>query len=177
MSISDIGTPGPDVATVCHSSSAISSGGVRSLHRIATVRRQQGMTLRRVVHQLGVSADQVRAEENETFDLRLSRLYEWQRVLEVPLAELLCDHDAPLSAPVMERARMVRLMKTAAAIMEKSTNTSIQRLAQMLVTQLLEIMPELEGVTAWHSVGQRRSMDELGRTFERMMPSRVFREP
>ena len=38
--------------------------------------------------------------------------------LDVPIAELLVESDQSLSGPILERARMVRLMKTAAAIRE-----------------------------------------------------------
>ena len=44
------------------------------------------------------------------------------------------------------------------------------RLAQTLINQLLELMPELEHVTPWHSVGQRRSKDEMGRIAECPVP-------
>ncbi len=57
-------------------------------------------------------------------------------------------------------------MKTAQAILERSTSTSIRRMAQMMVDQLVEVMPELKHVGAWHSVGQRRSLNELGRVAE-----------
>ena len=57
-------------------------------------------------------------------------------------------------------------MKTAAAILEESKSSSTQLLAERLIDQLVEIMPELKEVGAWHSVGQRRSLDEFGRVFE-----------
>ena len=94
--------------------------------------------------------------------------------LDVPLADLLVECEEPLSAPVLQRARLVRLMKTAAAIQEKSDSRSVRRLADTLVQQLVEIMPELKGVTAWHSVGQRRSLEELGRIVERAFPDNFF---
>ena len=64
---------------------------------------------------------------------------------------------------------MVRLMKTVAAIKERSQSQGIQRMAQMLVEQLLEIMPELEEVSAWHNYGQRRSLDEYGAVVDRQI--------
>jgi transcriptional regulator with XRE-family HTH domain len=146
------------------------------LHRIKEVRHQQGVSLRRVAQLLRTEVRQLRREEEETSDLPLSRLYQWQRALEVPVADLLVDAGAPLSAPVMERARLVRVMKTVAAIMEKAQNTSIQRLAQTLVDQLVEIMPELKGVNPWHSVGQRRSLDEYGRIVERSYSDDIWRD-
>jgi hypothetical protein len=44
----------------------------------------------------------------------------------------------------------------------------------MLEQQLVELMPELAEVAAWHSVGQRRSPNELGRTAERVLPDSFF---
>ena len=38
----------------------------------------------------------------------------------------------------------------------------------MLRDQLVELMPELEGVSGWPSVGQRRTMEELGVAAERL---------
>ena len=112
--------------------------------------------------------------EDETCDLLLSTLYQWRAALGVPAANLLLDEDDGLSAPVLKRARMIRLMKTAAAILERAEQDSMKRLAQMLVDQLIEIMPELETVTAWHAVGQRRSLDECGRIAEHQLPDDWF---
>ena len=58
---------------------------------------------------------------------------------------------------------MVRLMKTVMAILESAEGNSVRRMAQNLVEQLVEVMPELQDVSAWHAVGQRRSLSELGR--------------
>ena len=139
------------------------------LHRIATVRQQQGVSHRCAARRLGKDIGEIKAQEEEKSDLKLSDLYAWQSVLDVPLEELLVDPGSPLSSPVMERARLVRLMKTAAAIHEDAKNPAIQRLAERMVDQLIEIMPELAEVGAWHSVGQRRSMDDYGRVVERRL--------
>lgn len=149
----------------------------RPLNRIQEVRRQQGVSLRRVGQLLHTDIRDLRREEDPTADLPISRLYQWQQALEVPLVDLLVDPGAPLSAPVMERARLVRIMKTVAAIQEKAPNTSIERLAQTLVDQVLEIMPELAGINPWHSVGQRRSLEEYGRIVERTYSDQLWVEP
>jgi hypothetical protein len=47
-------------------------------------------------------------------------------------------------------------------------------MAQTLVEQLIEIMPELRGVSAWHTVGKRRRLDELGVAAERSLSEEVF---
>ncbi len=112
---------------------------------------------------------QLRLQEQESTDVRLSDLHKWQQALEVPLTELIVEPDTGLSRPVMERARMVRLMKTAAAIRERAKAVEIQRMAQMLVEQLTEVMPELAGVNPWHEFGQRRGLDEYGRIAERIV--------
>ncbi len=147
----------------------------RPLHRLSTVRRQQGVSLRNVARRLNTEVSVVRQQEDEASDLPLSVLYEWQKVLEVPISELLVDSNAPLSPPVMERARMVKVMKTVAAMAEKANTPSMRRLLQMLCDQLLEIMPELTDVAPWHSVGQRRTLEDYGRAVERQMPDNMFR--
>lgn len=147
----------------------------RILHRLSAVRRQQGISQRNVARRMNVDIATVRHHEEETTDLPLSMLYTWQKVLEVPVAELLVDSDAPLSPPVMQRARMVKVMKTVAAIVEKAESPSMKRLVQMLCNQILEIMPELVDVAPWHAVGQRRTLDEYGRAVERQMPDDLFR--
>lgn len=139
----------------------------RVLHRLAEVRREQGVSERSMVRRLGLSTDQVRRQEAATTDLKLSELYAWQAALEVPVADLLVEQSAPLSRPVLDRARMLRVMKTIRAIKESGPDTSMMRMIQMLESQLLEAMPELDEVTPWHTVGQRRTHEEMGRIAER----------
>jgi transcriptional regulator with XRE-family HTH domain len=148
----------------------------KPLHRIAEVRRRQGISVRSVARRLHISIDQVRREEEPASDMLLSELLRWQQALEVPLAELLVETDGPLSEPVMNRARLLRIMKTVRAIEEMATSPSIQRFATMLEEQLVELMPELKDVAAWHSIGQRRSHNELGRIEERILPDTFYRD-
>jgi len=130
--------------------------------------------LRSVSRQMGRTMSTVRSQEDETQDLRISDLIRWQKVLGVPLQDLLVDPEPPLSKPVMERAKLVRIMKTAAAIKETVKSEGATRLATMLMQQLIDIMPELEHVSAWHSVGQRRSLEEFGRIVERTVSDDMF---
>lgn len=148
----------------------------RALHRIKKVRQLQGVSLRRVAHELDAEVRELRKEEEEDTDLPLSRVYDWQRVLEVPTCELLVDSAAPLSSPVMERAKLIRVMKTVAAIQEQAGEPAVRRLSQTLADQLVELMPELKGVSPWHSVGQRRSLQEYGRIVERPFSAEVWRD-
>jgi transcriptional regulator with XRE-family HTH domain len=151
--------------------------GSASFHRIAEVRRQQGVTLRNVARRLGMPLPVAREQEQPQCDLRISDLLRWQEVLEVPVAELLVEGDGALSGPVLERSRMVKLMKTVAAIRDRTQDPSIGRMVDMLVEQILEIMPELSDVTPWHSVGQRRTSDDLGRTACRVISEDLLRRP
>ncbi len=149
----------------------------RRLHRVADVRRLQGVTLRNVSRRLGVPLAVVRRQEQPDCDLRLSDLMQWQEVLEVPVAELLVEGEGQLSGPVLQRSRMVKLMKTAAAIRERSHDTTTARMVSMLIEQILELMPELADVTPWHTVGQRRTLDDVGRAAQRTVADEIFRRP
>ena len=139
----------------------------QSLHRIQEVRRLQGMSLRTAARQLETDIRSIRAQEQCSSDLKLSDLYKWQRALDVPVAELLVDSDEPLSRPVRERACLLKVMKTARSLLDAAPHGATRRMAENLVEQLKELMPELAEVSPWHSVGQRRSMDEIGRIGER----------
>jgi transcriptional regulator with XRE-family HTH domain len=146
------------------------------MHRISTVRQRQGVSLRSVARQLRIDVRRLRAQEDESADLMLSTLYQWQKVLDVPISELLVETSDPLSPVILQRARMVKIMKTVAAILERSESKSIRRLAEMLTDQLTELMPELKDISPWHSVGQRRTAQELGRIVERRLPDDFFIE-
>ena len=145
-----------------------------ALHRIADVRKRQGVSARSVARRMHTSIDQVRRQEEPGCDMLLSELLRWLQALEVPLSDLLVESESPLSEPVLTRARLLRIMKTVKAIQETATSSSIQRFAAMLEQQLIEVMPELKDVSAWHSIGQRRSPNELGRTAERPLPDSFF---
>ena len=149
----------------------------RKMHRIAEVRQRQGVTLRNVARRLGFEMSVVRRQEQADSDLRISEVMAWQSVLEVPIAELLVEDEGQLSGPVLERSRMVKLMKTAAAIRERTGGTPVGKMVEMLVSQILEIMPELEDVTPWNTVGQRRTLDDVGRTARSSVPDDIFRRP
>ncbi|MCA9234041.1 MAG: hypothetical protein KDA44_01125 [Planctomycetales bacterium] len=146
----------------------------RRLHRVAEVREQQGTSVRSVARRLNITMQEVRDQEDPANDLTMSQLLAWQHALEVPLADLLVDTQGPLSLPVDMRAQLLRVMKTAKALAEASHSPGSQRLATMLVGQLIDLMPELAEVSAWHSVGQRRTQDELGRIAEQSIPDSVF---
>ncbi len=149
-------------------------GAPRPLHRLGIVRRLQGMSRRTVARRLNIEVSRVKLQERPTTDLLLSQLYQWQSVLEVPVAELLVEAEDQLAAPILRRAQLVRMMKTALAIMEATKEEPVRRMAQTLIAQLTEVMPELQSVTPWHTVGKRRRQDEYGTAAVRRLSDDVF---
>lgn len=134
----------------------------RPLHQISAVRKRQGVSIRSAARQIKIDLRQARLQEDPHTDLQLSSLYEWQKALDVPVAELLVDLDAPLSAPVLKRAQMLKLMKSARAIFDRTPSGPARRLARMMIEQLVEMMPELAHVAAWQEEGVPRTNDEYG---------------
>ena len=119
---------------------------------------------------LGITMSEVELQETETSDLHLSTLHKWSHALDVPLTELLLEPDEIFSPLLQSRAQMLHLMKMTKVILESAKQEQIQLMARMMVEQLVEVMPELRGVGAWPSVGQRRGVNELGRI------ARIFTE-
>ena len=134
----------------------------RELNRIREVREQQGVSIRSMARRLGVDLKTCRALEDPKRDLSLSELHAIQSALDVPLCDLLEDRQS-LSRPVEERAKMIKIMKTAVALRETKSNSRVQRMAQMLCEQLIDLMPELEEVGGWPQFGARRGKSALGR--------------
>ena len=147
-----------------------STGREKPLQHLSAARRRQGLSLRCVAKRLNTTIADVRDQEDENRDLLLSELYAWQQVLEVPISELLAEPDDSLSPQVLDRARMLRVMKTARAVRSHAKTAEQQHLAETLLDQLTDVMPELKSVSAWPSVGQRRTSDEMGKIVENPIP-------
>jgi transcriptional regulator with XRE-family HTH domain len=141
----------------------------RPLHRLAEVRRREGLPLGRVARRLGISIPDVQEREQPSSDMLLSDLYRWQEALGVPAAELISEPEVALSPPVQLRSQLLRVMKTARSIQQMARQSSVRRLIETLVDQLLEVMPELKDTGAWPSVGQRRKQNEFGQAFYRRL--------
>jgi transcriptional regulator with XRE-family HTH domain len=153
------------------------SGFPRRLHRIRSVRLIQGVSLRSAARRMQQNVSQTRAEEDESADLKVSTLLRWQQALDVPVSELLVEGGGSLSGPILKRANLVKLMKTARAIEDVGGSPRVTRLTERLVDQLTEIMPELKEVTAWPVNGPRRRMDDLGRIAENPFPEHMLMDP
>jgi hypothetical protein len=148
----------------------------RPLHRIADVMQQESIKPRTASRRMQVPVSQVRAQQDAYCDISLSDLYRWQTALRVPLVDLLVDPGYPLSVPVQLRANLLKAMKTIRSIQENAEQESVKILAENLVQQLVDMMPELREVPAWPTVGQRRTNDELGAVADRRLPDTMFDE-
>ena len=115
------------------------------LHRLAAVRRSQGISRRVLAARLGITTDELRIQE-ETPDVSLSTLNAWAHTLRVPVTELVIEQDECLRAPRMARSQAARLMSVATKLRDRTRRRGIQRLAQTFVEQLFEIDPSLEAV-------------------------------
>ena len=148
-----------------------------SLHRIAEVMVQEGVSARSAARQMNLSQLQVYEESHPACDLRLSALYRWQEALQVPVCELLKEPDPSLSPQVRLRSSLLKAMRTVRTIQERAREGEVQTLAAQLAEQLTEMMPELQTVPPWPAVGQRRTMDELGAVAENQLSDLFFHAP
>ncbi len=131
----------------------------KQLHRLQEIRNQQDISIRSLSRRMNVTASEVRMQEEPDFDLRLSTLYRWQQALGVPAAELLVEADDGLSAPIQLRARLLRMMKTIATILDQPQTDRTINLIANLKSDILEVMPEVENVDRWHGSSSDRSGD------------------
>ncbi len=91
----------------------------------------------------------------------------------MPVTELLTEPEGGLTDTIAQRARLVRVMKTIEALRAHAESPAMRRIADRLRDQLLEIMPELDEITAWPREGSRRQPHEGGRVVE--LPYRLDR--
>ena len=143
------------------------------VNRIAAVRQQQEMSLRSVARHTGIDVRTLRKQEKPTANLTLTELSNWAQALDVPVKDLIDVPEQGLANPIQKRAQLIRVMKSAVSIQETADTEGMQAFADTQVSQLVEIMPELEGVTAWPTYGQRRGSEEVGRTAERHLQVQI----
>ncbi len=148
----------------------------RVQNRIAQVRAQQGISQRTMARRLRIDLKSYQALERPETDLRLSQLVALQAAMEVPLVDLLEDTQT-LSRPVAERAKMIKVMKTAAALRETPSNVRVERMVQSLCEQLIELMPELAEVSSWPQYGSRRGSSAVGRALAQQISIADLRLP
>ena len=142
------------------------SGGRSAMHRIREVRETEGISLSAMSRRMNRTVSELKREEQEDCDLRLSDLYRWQSALRVPLKDLLTEPDYGLTEVLRHRACLTRVVKTAKSLVRNSKTPAVRHLAETLVEQLVEIMPELKDQGAWPDRGVQRPANEPGRILE-----------
>ncbi len=147
----------------------------KRFHQIEQVRINQEMSIQTCARKLGISVQEARRQERPTTDLTISQLMAWKEVLDVPLAELLGPIDGELDNPIRSRATLVLVMKSAKQIRRDARESNIRVMADNMVDQLCEVMPELENVQAWPEVGQSHEARSLGVTATRRFEPDVER--
>ena len=147
-----------------------------ALHRIGEARRRQGLSLRTVARRMHQAVAEVRSQEDNDADLQLSTLYRWREVLDVPIEELLVEPNETFSLPVLRQTQMIRFMKTTLTILSVAKDESVRTLANMMVNQLVEIMPELKRVRSPLSPTDWPTSRKIGRAAEYTFPDTLFDE-
>lgn len=156
------------------SSSTQANGSPSALHRIREVRENEGVTLRAMSRRMKTTVSELEKQEQGDSDLRLSDLYRWQSALKVPLIELLTEPGYAASEWIRHRALLTRVAKTARSLLRSSKTPATRRLAETMVEQLVEMMPELKDQGAWPDRGIRKTTKELGRIAEHVVDSDWF---
>ncbi|MCA9192121.1 MAG: helix-turn-helix transcriptional regulator [Planctomycetales bacterium] len=167
LDIAAVRRDAPNVAngSISKSPSPLICNLKRKLHRVAKVRVEQNVSHRTIARRMGIEVRQLKELEQPETDLTMSQLMAFQQALDVPMIDLLEDR-TELSRPVQERAKLVRIMKTASALKSAKASPRINRLASMLCEQLVDLMPELAEVSGWPQFGARRGQSALGKALQ-----------
>ena len=138
-------------------------------HRVRTVREQEEVSLNALARRTKIKESLIEQLDDEGYDMPLSMLYRLAEGLRVPIAELLLGgQDGTISEPIRQRACLLRIARTAHTILAKSKHKATRNLAQTLVDQLVDLMPELADAGTWPEVGKRRSPTDVPRMEERV---------
>jgi len=177
-SVSAVGLPNQEtVDAIIRQSGSLAAESCPSspLHRLARARREQGVSLPSVAKNLGLEISEARRQEQETTDLLLSQLYRWRDVLETPVGDLLIDLEDIPTNPIKCRSQLVKMMKTVRAILETTKESRTRILMETLAVQFIDLMPELEYINAWPTVGQAREQRSPGQAVLRRFDPVVAR--
>ena len=133
-----------------------------TFHRVGEVRKNQGVSIQTCARKLGISVQEAREQEKPTTDLTISQLTAWKEILEVPFSELLIPSEDEPSDPIRNRAKLLKVMKSVTSILQNARDERIRVMAGNASEQLVDLMPELETVSAWPDVGQSHEARPLG---------------
>jgi hypothetical protein len=129
------------------------------LHRIRDVRRREEMSVRTLARKLDRTVAIVKKMEHPDTDMRISCLRTVADAIGVPSSELLCDTDHNESQRL--RGLLVRVTKAIHSLRSFQGRRG-QRLCESILALIDEELPTAE-INELHAVGQRRSLDDIGR--------------
>ncbi|MBQ6159009.1 MAG: helix-turn-helix transcriptional regulator [Thermoguttaceae bacterium] len=147
----------------------------RTFHQIAQVRESQGMSIQNCARKLGIPLQEAREQEKPTSDLTISQLIAWKEVLDVPLSELVGPFEDELQNPIRNRAKLLKVMKSAKYIHQHTRESRIRTMAENQIDQILEIVPEFETVSPWPEVGQSHEARQPGVAVSRRFDPEIER--
>ncbi len=139
------------------------------IHRLAEIRRREGISVRAMARRLGITSSEVRRQERSFTDIPLRVLADWAAALRMPVAELVADAADGLPPHLQRRANLLRAMKDARAIQRRAKEKTIRLFAADIVELLLAVMPELIEVAAEQEPSAKRQQ-RLGRTATETIP-------
>lgn len=137
-------------------------------HRIRDVLAGEagsGKSVRSAAKKMELDKKEISRQIKPECPITLAQLFRWAEYLDTPVVELICDPDDEMDPRVAMKATLIRAMKAVNSLEEVSDQRAT-RLIQYLKEQLLDIMPELEGVKAFPIVGQRKNKEDLARIEE-----------
>ncbi|GEM_PF-4915771 len=125
----------------------IASGGAQishqRLHRLATARHRQGITLEQLAQQMNAPVDKIAQEEDEARDLRLSALYRWGEILGLPITELVVEREDPLEQHREQVAKLQMIWRMAQSLTRQPILPPERRLIGSLIRQLDDLLTDL----------------------------------
>ncbi len=146
--------------------------GGKPLHRLEAARLEQHVTRRSLARRMGVTVAVVKQEERSDADVAVSTLRRWEQALQVPVVELLDSPLDTLAPDVAARARLVRALGLAKALMAHSSGRSRETAAE-IVDHLSQLVPDARHVRALLS-GNGRQPVRYGRAAERPVSTTMF---
>ena len=147
----------------------------KRFHQIEQVRINQEMSIQTCARKLGISVQEARRQERPTTDLTISQLMAWKEVLDVPLSELVGPFEDELQNPIRNRAKLLKVMKSAKYIHQHTRESRIRTMAENQIDQILEIVPEFETVSPWPEVGQSHEARQPGVAVSRRFDPEIER--
>ena len=149
------------------------------IHRLASVRKQERVSWKSLSRRTGIPIGELKLQENEGQDLRLSTLQKWHQAFNVPIEELVVEPDDRITPSLELKAHLIKVTKTILLLLEQCEDETTKILAKRLFDELIQIMPELKEVGPWPTRNRPRDPNDVPRRVEQqistdLLPDRVL---